>query len=211
MQQSPSENNMQQPPSANNPQQPYYPPGQYQQPMPVMPVKAQKKPRRWPWIVALIVVFFMGYGIGSHSNDTTASTTTQASSATVVPQQKTTSTTNLAPTAAPAKPTTPPKPKVWTTTQTFTGNGNKKTDTFSVTGDSWKLQWSCDPTQNALGEYNIIVDVDNSDGSPLDLGAINTLCKAGNISGETIERQPGAVYLDVQSEDAWTIKIQEMR
>jgi hypothetical protein len=78
---------------------------------------------------------------------------------------------------------------------------------FSVPND-WKIVWNCNPSSDALGSYNIIVDVDNSDGSPFDPAAINTICQSGNTSGSTEEHQSGSVYLDVQSEAAWTIQIQ---
>ena len=143
--------------------------------------------------------------MGSATTDTTANQ--PATVATTAPQS----------TVAPAKPTTAPtpttapKPKTWVTTQTFTGNGNKKTASFTVAGDTWKLLWSCDPAQNALGQYNVAVDVNNSDGTTLDSGAINTICKAGNVSGETIERQAGTYFLSVLSEDNWVMKVQEMK
>ena len=57
----------------------------------------------------------------------------------------------------------------------------------------------------------MIVDVDNSDGTSADAGVINTICKNGNISGETEERVSGNVYLDVQSEAAWAMTIQELK
>ncbi len=85
-----------------------------------------------------------------------------------------------------------------------------KTETFTV-GNDWKLQWSCTPSSSYLGEYNVMVDVYNSDGTSADLGAINTICQSGNVSGETEERVSGDLYLDVQSEGAWTMTIQELK
>jgi hypothetical protein len=198
------------------PQPPDYPyqPGQYpQQPItqPPLPQQRQKKTRRWPWIVAIIIALFVGYGAGHSSSPSDTATTQQATVATVAPQA------TAAATIAPAKPTTAPtptvapKPKTWVTTQTFTGNGNKKTASFTIAGDTWKLLWSCDPTQNALGQYNVAVDVNNSDGTAMDSGAINTICKAGNVSGETTERQAGTYFLSVLSEDNWVMKVQEMK
>ena len=212
---------MQYPPNGN-PQQPYgqqsYPgfvsqplqpgyaqSGQIQPPPFIPPTQMPKKPKRWPWIIALIVVFFIGLGIGSgtHSGSDTPVATTQPGGGTTTQA-----------TSAPAKPTTPPKPTAvpkWVTTHTFTGNGSQKTATFTAP-DDWKLNWSCNLATSAMGgQYNVIIDVTSSDGTPLDPGAINTLCKTGNTSGTTEERQGGSVYLDVTSEDNWTITVQELK
>lgn len=178
----------------------------YQQPQypnhPPFAPAPQKKPRRWPWIVALVVVFFVGYGAG-HTPDTTGKTDT-----TTTQSQPTTA--NSTPTATPTA-TPKPKPKVWTTTHTFTGNGSKKTATFAVPGD-WKLQWKCDPASFDNIDYNVIVDVDNSDGSSMDENAISTQCKSNNKSGETEEHQSsGNVYLAIVSEGDWTFTVQELK
>lgn len=184
---------MQQPPSQYQPQPPFMPP-----PPP------SKKPKRWPWIAAIIVALFVGYGIG-HSPDPT--TTTDNTAQTVVVSQPTTA--SSTPTATPT-PTPKPKPKVWTTTHTFTGNGNKKTAIFSVP-DDWKLQWKCDTSSFDGLNYNVIIDVDNPDGSYMDPSAINVICKSGNTNGETEEHQSGKAYLAVDSEGSWTLTIQELK
>lgn len=106
-----------------------------------------------------------------------------------------------------ATPTHTPK---WTTVQTFTGNGDKKTGTFTVP-DDWKIVWSCDPNSFDGIQFNVIVDVYGSDGTPIDPGAVNTICKSGNTGDSTEEHQGGDVYLDVQSEGAWTIQVQVLK
>lgn len=116
------------------------------------------------------------------------------------------------PTSAPVAQATQPTqaPQKWTTTHTFTGNGSKKTGVFTAP-DDWKIIWKCDPNSFYGGSYNVIVDVNGSDGSPIDPGAINTICKAGNTGDNTEEHQGGQVYLDITSEGAWTITIQELK
>jgi len=37
------------------PQYPYQPSDQYQQPPTTQPPQRQRKPRRWPWIIALVI------------------------------------------------------------------------------------------------------------------------------------------------------------
>ena len=104
----------------------------------------------------------------------------------------------------------PNKPQTWQTTHTYTGNGAKKTETITV-GDDWKIQWSCTPSSFMGNSYNVIISVYNSDGTPADYAAVNTMCKDGNTSGETEERTAGNIYLDVNSEGQWTISVLELK
>jgi hypothetical protein len=114
-----------------------------------------------------------------------------------------------APTQPAITPTPTHTPK-WTTVQTITGSGNKKTGVFG-TPDDWKIVWSCNPSSFSNIQYNLVVDVYGSDNSTVDPGAINILCKPNNTSGETEEHQGGQVYLDIQSEGDWKIQVQELK
>jgi hypothetical protein len=143
----------------------------------------------------------IGYGIHTPGNNTT-STTQSASQST---QAAVTST----PTPVPPTPT-PTHALKWVTTQTFSGNGTKKTSYFTVPND-WKLIWKCDPASFYGGQYNVIVGVIGSDGTPIDPTAVNTLCKTGNTGDSTEEHQGGKIYLDVTSEGSWTIQVQELK
>ncbi len=201
------------PPNTQWGQQPYPPQqGQWQQPPqqhppmfqpPQQPKKKSKLPIIIGVVVALVVFACIGSALASKGGTTT--TTSTDTTTTQSTQQQPTS----APTTAPT-PTPTPRPLKWTTVQTFTGNGNKKTAIFN-TPDDWKIVWSCDPSSFYGGEYNLIVSVYGSDGSDVDLAAINTICKAGNTHDLTEEHQGGQVYLDIASEGAWTIQIQELK
>lgn len=85
-----------------------------------------------------------------------------------------------------------------------------KTADFTVAND-WKMQWTCNPASDTLGQYNVIVAVNNADGTSLDIGAFNTICKAGVTSGSTQEHQGGNVYLDNQTDGNVTITVQELK
>lgn len=188
---------VQQPPD----QQPPYQYGQYIPPQSYPPpIQPKKKHWPWGWIIALIVVFFLGRTsvITSDTPPTDANTSTVSAPASNLTQSQ--------PTTAPTKP---PKPLGWTTTQSFSGNGEKKTGVFTVPAD-WKVNWTCDPASFGNSSYNLSVTVMGSDNSTIDL-AVNTLCATGNVSGSTEEHQAGQVFLDVSSEAAWTITIQEMK
>ncbi|WIG61026.1 MAG: hypothetical protein OJF49_003774 [Ktedonobacterales bacterium] len=114
-------------------------------------------------------------------------------------------------THTPAPTATATHTPKWTTVQTFNGNGTKKTGTFTVP-DDWKLVWSCDPSSESFtSQYNVIVSVYGSDGTPLDPVAVNTICKSGNTGDSTEEHQGGDVYLDINSEAAWKIQVQVLK
>ncbi|HEY4382955.1 MAG TPA: hypothetical protein VGN34_00565 [Ktedonobacteraceae bacterium] len=207
---------MQQPPSGEYSQyqpqgQPQYhqqPPQQYQPPMPQQqpPVAPPVKKRHfWRWIIlSAIIGIFIGYAAHSGGGSSTApDTTTSSAVATTAPQSAATT----APTAKPA-PTQAPKPKTWTTTQTFTGNGGKKTASFTVAGNDWKILWSCQETNGLDSPLFIIV----YDGNNNMVDSPQTTCKASTTTtGETEEHQGGTFYLDVNTAVTWTLKVQELK
>jgi hypothetical protein len=188
-------------------QQPYYPPQQPQYPQPMPPKKKSRKTLFIVIGVIAAVVFFGCIGASLASQASKPSTSQQSSVTQAVQQQ---------PTQAQATPTSiPPTPKPthapkWTTTHTFSGNGSKKTGYFTVPND-WKLVWKCDPASFYGGQYNVIVGVTGSDGTPIDPAAVNTICKTGNTSDSTEEHQGGQIYLDVTSEGSWTVQVQELK
>jgi hypothetical protein len=150
--------------------------------------------------IGLIFGLILGSSYGKSATTTSSAITTQDTA------QQTSQ-----PTQAPTQPAITPTPThtpTWITTHTFTGNGAKKTGFFTVP-DNWKLVWKCNPSSSYGGEYNVQVFVYGSDNSLVDL-AVNTICKAGNTGDSTDEHQGGQIYLDVNSEAAWTIQIQEL-
>jgi hypothetical protein len=206
----------QQPPSNQNvptytpPEQPYsqypqpppqdypsYPPPPYQQ-----PPQPKRKRRIWLWIVGAIIALIVISAAFSKP-------TTQTSTPPAATEQPTFP---PLPTLAPTDTDTPvpTQPPTWTTVQTFKGNGNKKTGTFTVP-DSWRITWSCDPSSFYGGSYNVIVAIYASDSTPIDPAAINTICQTGNTHDLTEEHQGGDIYLDVTSEGSWVIKIQALQ
>jgi hypothetical protein len=149
-------------------------------------------------VILVIVLAAVVSGGHSSSSSTTSTTTTQ-----VLASQPT-----HAPTRAAVTPTSTHTP-VWVTTHTFSGNGIKKTGFFTVP-HNWRLFWKCDPSSSYGGSYNVIVYVYSSDGSLVDV-AVNTICKIGNTGDSTDEHQGGQIYLDINSEAAWTIQVQELK
>lgn len=191
-----------------NPQQPqpYQQPMGYPPQMPQIPQPPAKKSffRTIPGIItgliiACCVVSAIAVAASRGGGSTTPGNTGNSGN-----------TTNAHATSTPAATATATHTPKWTTIQSFSGNGSKKTGTFSVP-DDWRIVWTCDPSSSFGGQYNVIVDVDNSDGSFLDPAAVNTICKTGNTGDNTEEHQGGNVFLDVTSEGAWTIKVQVLR
>jgi hypothetical protein len=167
--------------------------------MPPAP-QPKKKSKTWLWIVAILIALFVGYAAGGSGKSTTATndTTTVAQ-----PTQSGSQGQNkAAPTKAPTKK--------WTTVQTFTGNGAKKTETFTV-GDHWRFSWEC---QGVSGiDAPLYISVYKSDGNMLDLNAASTTCKASGpkTTGNSEMHQGGEVYLDVNSGIDWKITVEEMK
>jgi hypothetical protein len=165
----------------------YTPSPQAIPPMPPPPAP-KKKSRTWLWIMALVVVFFFGVGVGNTGHSSSTTTPDTSSNA--------------------GQPTTAPtKPQSWQTTHTFTGNGAKKTETFTV-ADDWKISWSCQGIYGTDAPLFISVA-----GDVTDPNAASTSCKAAGpkTTGSTEEHQGGKVYLDINSGIDWTITIQELK
>lgn len=95
------------------------------------------------------------------------------------------------------------------TTHTFSGYGVEKTMVFDVAND-WKIVWSCDPSSFYGQQYDLIVSVDHSDGKTIDFAAVNITCTRGYSTDVKEEHQGGAIYLDITSEGAWNIQVQEL-
>lgn len=159
-------------------QQPPEYPSYYGPPQKIQP---PKKPVHWLWYVVLGILMVIALGAIVHLPGA-GNGTNQL--------------TNTATTSAP----------LWLPTHKFSGNGNKKTGTFTV-GSDWRIVWSCSPASDA--SYNVIVNVYNADGSAADLAAINTICSPGNEGDMTEEHQGGTIYLEIISEGGWTVTIQE--
>ncbi len=175
-------------------------PGQPQQPSPLVPQPPRKTKRVWLIVGVVVLLLAVCGALGnavSHNGRTPAISVITASSTQPGTPPKPTS-----------KPTQVHKP-AWTTVANFSGNGSKKTATFSVP-DDWKIVWKCDHSSFQGYDYNVIILVYNSDGTLADSG-VNTLCSKSNEQGETEIRTAGNVYLDVTSEAVWSVQIQELK
>lgn len=204
-----------------NPQQPQVPPQwnqqqpsfQPQQYPPLMPPTKKKSHKGLFIIIGVILAVALVGCIGVAAMVNAGGQAAQQAlnqTSTQVAQLPTTQ-----PTTQPAaKPTQPPAQARWTTVQTITGNGSKKTAIFSAPND-WKILYTCtyQNIDGVTGDGALSVSVYGSDGSIIDPGAINATCKNGvaKTTGETEEHQGGQVYLDVNGTGDWTIQVQELK
>ncbi len=198
---------MQQPPYSNQndptytpqpftqyPQTPY-PPPPYQQP--------PKKRRTGLWIALGIIAVLLFACIGVSSvvlrGASTAVNSVATSIATFTPASGSTPTTAA----------TQAQTGTWTTVQTFKGNGSKKTPTFTVP-DNWRIAWTCNPSSFGGTNYNVIITVENTDGSYADSG-VNSTCSKSNTHDTTNVPAGGTFILDIISEGDWTIQVQVLK
>ena len=85
----------------------------------------------------------------------------------------------------------------------LSGSGMKSTQTLSVPQE-WSLTWTYDCS--SFGQKgNFIVSVYNSDGTPSDVSGVNQLGRSG--SDTEYFHQGGSLYLVVNSECQWTIRV----
>ncbi len=162
------------------------------------------------WLIAALAFVLIGIVSSVKSNTNTANSSGQTNANTINQTQKPPVNTTPTATHPPAPTATATHTPVWTVVQTFSGNGDEKTSLFNAP-DSWRIVWSCDPSSSFGGSYNVMADVNYSDTTTLDYGAINAICQSGSTSGMTNEYQGGKVYLDVTSEGTWTIQIEVLK
>ena len=162
-----------------------------QAPPPYQPAPQPKrtKHRKWPWVVAglivLIIIVSVATSSGGKKGDTANSGAAQEGATTA-----STATTRAAPPAAPR------------TLAVFTGSGTKKTKKFDVTSDDWTIAYRYDCTSfGSQGNFQVFVYGD--DGMP-DV-AVNELAAKGTDTTE--EHQGGSFYLEINSECAWTVRV----
>jgi hypothetical protein len=143
----------------------------------------------WAIILTLVIIVVVGAGISwSMLSSTAATIRSNATSASIA--------------------TDTPIPQLMTT-HTFTGYGVEKTEVFHVT-DNWKIIWSCNPSSFFGHHYDLIVSVNNAAGKTIDFAAVNVTCAPGYTTDVQEEHQSGDIYLDITSEGAWNIQVQEL-
>ena len=150
------------------------------------------------WVIILGIILALGLGHATGGSASAADTSTTG---------PTTQTTTTSPTKPTANPTATAAPKL-TTIVSYSGSGQKNTPNFHVKADQWQISWACQP--GSLGTGNLMVEVDNADGTPFDIVAINEICDASKHD-VTIERGSGDFFLKVDADVPWQIQIQAVQ
>ncbi len=186
---------MQNNPGPNDPT--YTPPQPFTQyPPQFAPPPPKRKRRIWPLVIGVIVALIAILVILSNQTTPQPSTLPTATQA-------------PAPTQPPAATQASTQPPTWTTVQTFKGNGSKKTASFTVP-DNWRIAWKCDPSSFGGTDYNVIITVENTDGSYADSG-VNSTCSKSNTHDTTNVPGGGKFILDIISEGDWQISVQVLK
>lgn len=76
--------------------------------------------------------------------------------------------------------------------------------------DNWRIAWTCNPSSFGGTDYNVIITVENTDGSYADSG-VNSTCSKSNTHDTTNVPAGGTFILDIISEGDWTIAVQELK
>jgi hypothetical protein len=90
----------------------------------------------------------------------------------------------------------------WHPVTTFKGNGIKQTETFSIPGDEWRINWATQPSK--YGDMNFQIYVYNSAGS-LNAVAANVI---GKDNDSTIIRGRGNYYLQINTAQPYVITVE---
>jgi hypothetical protein len=90
--------------------------------------------------------------------------------------------------------------------ETFTGNGVKKTTSFTAP-KSWRVVWSCDLSSHNNTSYDIIIHANTINNTLLASG-VETTCNKNNTHGLITMNQAGKIYLVIISEGSWTVQVQ---
>jgi cytoskeletal protein RodZ len=181
---------------------------------------------RWLWLAAVIVALLLGYTLGhlgvkgttptpqatTTPNNQTAQNSQTTQNNQTAQNSQTTQNSQATPDSslvAPAQPVVSSAP-VWTTVSSYHSSGNRQTQVFTAP-KSWNLQWQCNPASNSSKQYNLVVAIYNADGTLVTPAAINTICKAGNVTDMVLENLSGKIYLDVFSQGEWTLNVQQLK
>lgn len=131
---------------------------------------------------------------------TATTTDNQSQPATSAPEPK-----QEDPKSKPA-PAPPPAP-TWNEVITFKGSSIKNTQSFHISSEEWRIEWSTKPGQ--YGDMNFILYTYNADGSMKEPGVVANIIGAG--SDISYMRGSGDYYLTINTAQPYTVIIKEKK
>lgn len=162
-------------------------------PLQAPPAAGKKKNRvlsAFIWLCVVLLVFYLiGATCGKDASTPRSTTTSQEE-------------------AAPATEQAPAAPKAWTEITSLSGNGNKKGQLFTLTGNQARIKYSLSGDMCMLAVY--VVD----EGSDImENGGFPEVTQDEAGSGETIlHGKRGNFYLNVMGANGdWKVVVEEMR
>lgn len=163
----------------------------------------------WSGRPLLIVAAMVGLALACTgcfgSTEPQATNTNPVTKTNIVPLPTTTPNLALTPSITPSRSSSTNSTKL-PAVETFTGNGVKKTTTFTAP-KTWKIVWSCDLSSHNNTNYNMIIHA-NTTNNMLLANGLETTCSKNNTHGLITMSQAGKIYLVIISEGGWTIQVQ---
>lgn len=167
---------------------------------------AQKKPfykKWWIWVLAVFVLFII---IGASGDSTTTSDeVTESNESPVAQEEKTNEAEDTISQEEPVTKTAPtPQSKSYQQVFTFSGNGNKKSEPFTITGSRFKVKYDCagDPDFTLCQAFVYKV------GSSLPEVIMNT---DKSTKDETIIYGSGEYYIEANTIGSYTMVVEDYR
>lgn len=161
----------------------------------------------WFWVVAVVVAFIVVGAMGETEPTATAPATTETSAVTKEETQPVSAPANTQ--EKPAQKTEAPKPspqaaKSYQQVFTFSGNGAKKSEPFTITGERFKIAYDCsgDPSFTLCQAFVFKV----SSGMPQVVMNSNAATK-----DETIIYGKGEYYIDANTVGNYTMTVYDYK
>lgn len=146
----------------------------------------QKKPvykRLWFWVLAVFILFVIAAS-GSGGGNAVQTADNTADDSVVADTDEATET-----------------EATWQEVKTWSGNGIKKTEPFTITGKQWRVTWT-----NKSGYLGVSV-YKPGNSYPIEM-LVNTADATSDVS---YVYKTGEFYLDVNSSGAWELTVEELK
>lgn len=161
-------------------------------------------------IAVLVIIGTVAGTAGDKDMEAVVSSSTTVAVSTVGTSAKATTSVTSAPTiTTTAKATTTEKEKAWTEVVTLSGNGNKRSSSFTLSGAEARLRYTVEGQDMVIAAIYVV-----EEGTSLqESGGFPEVTATAAGSDETyLQKSAGEYYLDVTAANcSWTVTIEELR